>query len=85
MAKLVDANEIFVLFYERVDHGENLLDAFEDALEDATSVDAVEVVRCKDCAFLDSECCPMNGNPWDVMLDDFCSYGEKLACDCSRM
>lgn len=36
-----------------------------------------EVVRCKDCQFLDTEGCPMKGISWDVQLDDFCSYGER--------
>lgn len=43
------------------------------------TVDAVEVVRCKDCIHWDDGSCPMGENyPWcDTKSDDFCSYGEK--------
>ena len=56
-------------------------------IEEAQSVDAVEVVRCKDCkhrekpAWLDGYRC---GNPdygmasgVELKDDDFCSYGER--------
>lgn len=48
---------------------------------DANTVDAVEVVRCKDCKYWDddSRCnankiCLMHEYTWG---DDFCSYGER--------
>ena len=48
--RLIDANEIEDLFYKQVEYGAtDLMDAFDDALQDAQTVDAVEVVRCKDC------------------------------------
>ena len=56
-------------------------------IDDAPAVDAVEVVRCKDCKFRKSA---FNGEDyfctvWDadesetayVTDDDFCSYGER--------
>ncbi len=48
MAKrLIDADEIESLFYAQVEHGAtDLMDAFDDALQDATTVDAVEL-PCK--------------------------------------
>ena len=50
-------------------------------IEDAPTIDAVPVVRCKDCA----RCVPYKGvpicNKWrtfpEVELDGFCSYGER--------
>ena len=50
-------------------------------IEDAPTVDAVPVVRCKDCA----RCVPYKGvpfcNKWrtfpEVELDGFCSYAER--------
>ena len=50
-------------------------------IKTAPTVDAVPVVRCKDCA----RCVPYKGvpicNKWrtfpEVESDDFCSYGEK--------
>ena len=44
--RLIDANEIEDLFYKQVKWGAtDLMDAFDDALEDAQTVDAVEVVH----------------------------------------
>ncbi len=59
-----------------------------DAVGDAPTVDAVEVVRCKDCkkwAFipgLDEEphCslfCGLHSKAYATKPDDFCSYGER--------
>ena len=48
--RLIDAEELERLFYEKVESGAtDLFDAFEDALQEAQTVDAVPVVRCKDC------------------------------------
>ena len=54
-------------------------------IKTAPTVDAVPVVRCKDCA----RCVPYKGvpicNKWrtfpEVESDDFCSYGEKEGAD----
>ena len=53
-------------------------------LQDVPTVDAVEVVRCKDCKHYnhDTLWCVMNSNPHresypNWYADDFCSYGER--------
>lgn len=58
-------------------------------IEDAPAVDAVEVVRCKDCkhykrgiVFKDTMFCfrpDENGGPYVIRSkdDNFCSYGER--------
>ena len=44
--RLIDANEIEELFYKQVEWGAtDLMDAFDDALQDAQTVYAVEVVH----------------------------------------
>lgn len=48
----------------------------------APAVDAVEVVRCKDCRKRDTVNCPMEERyveyPWQsTKHHDFCSYGER--------
>ena len=51
-----------------------LLDDVMYALEEAPTIDAVEVVRCKDCKYWN------NGDCYRLELsrpDDFCSYGER--------
>lgn len=52
-----------------------------DVIRDAPTVDAVEVVRCKECRFWDDDrrCNGIENGlvreyTWD---DDFCSYGER--------
>ena len=48
-----------------------------DALKEEPVVDAVEVVRCKDCEHRENETCPME-TPWHKTRDDaYCSYGER--------
>lgn len=55
-------------------------------IDDAPTVDAVEVVRCKDCKHLeidpglryDKRMCLMRGGEYGYCKDDdFCSYGER--------
>lgn len=53
-------------------------------LEDASDVDVVEVVRCKDCKYYDAE----NHNCLDEMAyariwneDDYCSFAERKEDD----
>ena len=52
---------------------------FNKAIVNAPTVDAVEVVRCKDCKKVNvgglSLYCSLTGMPMDE--DDFCSYGER--------
>ena len=44
-------------------------------VEEAHTVDAVEVVRCKDCkTYSNGTCWKMRGK---MKSDDFCSYGER--------
>jgi hypothetical protein len=56
---------------------------FRNRLEDAPTVDAVPVVRCKDCKHYreDSFWCDMNskdrGEWFNWYPEDFCSYGER--------
>ena len=82
--RLIDANEIEELFYKQVEYGAtDLMDAFDDALQDAQTVDAVEVVRCKDCKHYDKHelTCELIFNPCATNVawypEDFCSYGER--------
>ena len=58
---------------------------YKDDVDNAPSVDAVEVVRCKDCVNC-SECITDDGmyiyirclrNGATIYEDDFCSWGER--------
>lgn len=50
-------------------------------IEDAPTIDAVPVVRCKDCVKRETVLCPLetyDDFPWRASReDDFCSYGER--------
>lgn len=85
--RLIDANEIEELFYKQIEYGAtDLKNAFDDALQDAPTVDAVEVVRCKDCRYWEEEtgvCEKLSDFDCSVLdldvfnYDDFCSLGER--------
>ena len=55
----------------------------EQAIKEAPTVDAAEVVRCKDCKHYEITYCGYMCKRWDEWLptedDDFCSYGERRA------
>lgn len=84
--RLIDAEELECLFNEQIEQGAtDAFDAFDDALQDATTVDAEVVVRCKDCKHYDMGVCLKiysDGNVHSVAWqkrkpEDFCSYGER--------
>ena len=55
------------------------LEQARQAIKDCPSADVVEVVRCKDCKWWDSEehnCVIRDSYGWDYKPTDFCSYGE---------
>ena len=51
-----------------------------EALAYAPTIDAVEVVRCKDCRHRDLFSCPLADNDFQKD-DDFCSWGERKGGD----
>ena len=102
--RLIDAEIIPSLFDEEFkktrklildgeDHLDNLAEGFTEAHSVILSIkplDAVEVVRCKDCKHYKEFrtkrnkqimrlCCRMGKNDmeYSVKPDDFCSYGER--------
>ena len=90
MSRLIDANELIQVIDRKYGGEENVDDSvfyLIGAIIGASTVDAVPVVRCKDCKFWDSfptasatpyihECrCryPRRG----TSANDFCSWGER--------
>ena len=65
----------------------NLDDAYDrgwedalDNLEDAPTIDAVPVVRCRECVKHGTEYCPLMNHyigEDETDPDDFCSYGQR--------
>lgn len=83
MSDLIDRSALIVedftdMFFDKID-----AKVFEQILNCAPAVDAVEVVRCKDCVYQKDakvNCkgyliCPASG--MEITDDDFCSYGER--------
>ena len=72
--RLIDAGELERLFNAQIEQGAtDAFDAFDDALQDALTIDAVPVVRCRDCQKFKTYGCRMVASGYD----DFCSYGKR--------
>ncbi len=81
--RLIDAEELERLFDAQIEQGAtDAFDAFDNALQDALTIDAVPVVRCKDCKHswedISGLCCSYMVCVDRTVPDDFfCSYGER--------
>ena len=89
--RLIDANALKEKAFAETESGEGVV--YVQDIDEAPTVDAVEVVRCKDCNYgkLDDAawCHDVYGNENDTTLyhclygfghnkcDHFCSYGER--------
>ena len=69
------------------EYGKAVSDIY-DIIKAAPAVDAVEVVRCKDCKYMEkwdeiADNCYMcnHGRTVRVRPDHFCSYGERLEAE----
>ena len=55
--------------------------AVRSILHSAKTIDAVPVVRCRECKYYNKPPCPMRLSFNWTEDDDFCSYGEKEGAD----
>ena len=78
---LVSAKDVD--FYAAQHFSFDIYKAVNCAVRYVPRVDAVEVVRCKDCKYFRKgkpfrhECRKVSGGMFYPELDDFCSYGER--------
>lgn len=90
LPKLFDAEfkQTMKLIWGGEKHLDNLAEGFAEAIRIAKyiapTVDAVPVVRCKDCKYYDPEdwdgiTCKAYGGMTDPYEDSFCSQGERRA------
>lgn len=85
MSRLIDADAlVWVLKHSKTYHKVIALDVVLDAVRCSPTIDAVEVVRCKDCKdiFFDDwykcfSCANLYGLNEEVKPNDFCSHGER--------
>ena len=78
MARLIDADALKVKAFADPDSGEGVV--YVQDIDEAQTVDAVEVVRCKDCKNQVGMWCwrkQEDHTHFRVGSDDFCFYGER--------
>lgn len=73
--RLIDADKFAEKFTGQYEFMKRVID-------EQPTVDAVEIVRCKDCIHYTSYCChyheaDKDGMPIYMNKEDFCSYGER--------
>ncbi len=76
MSRLIDADAILKAV-ECHFTGELTASEREKVLADAPTIDAVSVVRCKECKHKDDIVNYCYENDRNIKADDFCSYGER--------
>ena len=80
MARLIDANALIEFFGRPEDDRDR---SINHIIDKAPTIDAVEVVRCKDCASRGTVECPLGyAVEWGIGNDfpadeDFCSYAIR--------
>ena len=77
MSKLIDADEAIINFGFEWDDIPPTREEFVRFLKKQLIIDAVPVVRCKDCKYHNKPTCPMRLSFNWTKDDDFCSYGER--------
>ena len=86
--RLIDANALkeqiikeIHCYWNNGDGGYYLAEDVIPDIEDAPTVDAVEVVRCKDCTRYKKGYCTIRKDGWGATLmvgmTDYCSDGER--------
>lgn len=80
--RLIDADEAYKVLTDNYHHRTEFQhEALKEAIERVPTIDAVEVVRCKDCKFFENE--DEDGDCWcychnDITCrDGYCSWGER--------
>lgn len=79
--RLISADKLVDMLYDNEFCTLCPLDEVSSVIDDCPTVDAVPVVRCKDCKFNSGAKKCLNPNSFIAVPadDDYCSYGEKRA------
>lgn len=84
MAKMTDTEKLWLAVRDDPNITGKQYIAVKEHILGAKAVDAVEVVRCKDCKHYEEDTmwCKVNSKPRSETYpnwyaDDFCSYGER--------
>ena len=90
--RLIDADTLMEKEYSRLREGEVLHRIPPSHVDAAPTIDAVPVVRCRECSKKDKNICPLvlvqfDRNMKQVLVqkpvpdDFFCSYGQRKEAD----
>ena len=75
--KLIDVDEAIINFGFEWDDIPPTREEFVRFLKKQSIIDAVPVVRCRECEYHNKPTCPMRLSFNWTKDDDFCSYGER--------
>ena len=88
--RLIDADNLIpIMKYATIDNEIGVFpirigfDAIREVIDEAPTIDAVEVVRCRDCKYgekrIEDYRCWMLDEDWDIRFSPmhFCSYGRR--------
>lgn len=77
--RLIDVDKLVDMLYDNEFAVLCPLDEVSGVVDACPTVDAVPVVRCKDCAFSHSDGWVCSGTipPHQTVPENFCSYGER--------
>lgn len=79
--RLIDADELKGKAFADPDDGEYFV--YCQDIDEAPTVDAIPVVRCRDCEYLVNAAVNANGflicgvSDMEITTEDFCSHGER--------
>lgn len=78
--RLISADDFLDLFYvESAGQDKSFISAVEMVVDDTPTIDAVEVVRCRDCEYFEwgDYCTQDKMEHSKCREDDFCSYAKR--------
>lgn len=81
MARLIDVDEAVINFGFEYDDIPPTSEEFVYFLKKQPTINAVTVVRCRDCKHYNEGFCVGYHAHHDIMPDDFCSYAERKEGD----
>lgn len=75
--RLIDAGALInrIVFY--TDLSQDVKETVEDEIVNAQTIDAVEVVRCRNCKHVQTINCPFFKAKLGYTDDDYCSCGKR--------
>lgn len=77
MSRLIDADKLVDMLYDNEFAMLCPLDEVSGVIDACPTVDAVQVIRCRNCKYRDGTPGQLNIQCGNMHDDDFCSHGER--------